>query len=542
MFDFDHSRADEDRRRTRCRSAAILLVLVFAASTLAVSIVVPSPIRGASSDPVATGLSDDFTHDTALNTNLWQVNGTVGLAFAAVNCGQGYCTNVTLVPSFSSQGMEIAQVNEGAEMGTIQSVASFSPPFTVTAVVEGVVSNGHPFVFAVTSSTATAGVQITGNLNPDDCSHEADCGNPTVCGIPANPSIGSNQCFYGIYARIGTSNGNWKKTGDLNSTPNVGIGYTLQISVDGSGNAQYNVSQGGQILGQSTAQVGTGPFYLILAQSEGAPVPGPGPNEAYWTSVSLTPSVVSSSPPSSSSSTSGISSIDWAILVVVAVVVLLAIVLLAYRRRRKLTVTVVEAGTFAPVPGAGVSATGPENRSGNTGNDGRVAFGGVKEGDYLVRAGASGYAMSIPVTVSVQRTAEHTVMLDRATPSAQPLGGSQVPPGEPIRPTIEPPREATPPVPPPPAPAIPPAAAAPAPTSLPEDEGMEGWAGERIREIIRTFQMKGALSPETALTAEELGLSRMFVRIMRRRRGRTRVFIEINGKYYLDQNALQKMR
>lgn len=61
-------------------------------------------------------------------------------------------------------------------------------------------------------------------------------------------------------------------------------------------------------------------------------------------------------------------------------------------------------------------------------------------------------------------------------------------------------------------------------------------------EIIRTFQAKGAISPETALTAEELGLSRLFVRIMKRRRGRTRVFVEVNGRYYLDQKALQEMQ
>ena len=65
--------------------------------------------------------------------------------------------------------------------------------------------------------------------------------------------------------------------------------------------------------------------------------------------------------------------------------------------------------------------------------------------------------------------------------------------------------------------------------------------GGRIGEIIRTFQAKGAISPETALTADELGLSRIFVRIMKRRRGRTRIFVEINGRYYLDQKALKEM-
>ena len=74
-----------------------------------------------------------------------------------------------------------------------------------------------------------------------------------------------------------------------------------------------------------------------------------------------------------------------------------------------------------------------------------------------------------------------------------------------------------------------------------QDLELEGWGGERIRQIIKTFQMKGAISPETALTADELGLSRLFVRIMKRRKGRTRVFIEINGRYYLDQKALKEM-
>jgi hypothetical protein len=84
--------------------------------------------------------------------------------------------------------------------------------------------------------------------------------------------------------------------------------------------------------------------------------------------------------------------------------------------------------------------------------------------------------------------------------------------------------------------------AAPAQVSAETDEGAEGWAGERIRQIIQTFRTKGAVSPETALSAEELGLSRIFVRIMKRRRGKTRVFVEVGGKYYLDEKALQAMK
>ena len=91
---------------------------------------------------------------------------------------------------------------------------------------------------------------------------------------------------------------------------------------------------------------------------------------------------------------------------------------------------------------------------------------------------------------------------------------------------------------------IPTGAAVPVPPQPAQQEELEAedFGGGRISEIIRKFQAKGAISPETALTAEELGLSRLFVRIMKRRKGRTRIFIEINGRYYLDQKALQEMK
>ena len=64
----------------------------------------------------------------------------------------------------------------------------------------------------------------------------------------------------------------------------------------------------------------------------------------------------------------------------------------------------------------------------------------------------------------------------------------------------------------------------------------------RFRRLVSTFQQKGATSPEKALTAEQLGLSSQFEEFMERREGQTKIFKEINGKYYLDQKALQEMR
>jgi hypothetical protein len=403
------------------------------------------------------------------------------------------------------------------------------------------VSNGHPFVFGIGDVNATSGVQITGNLNPNDCSAEGNCGNPTTCGTPANASIPPNQCYYGIYGRVGSGGTSWKKTPSLDLTPSVEVVYALQISVDGSGNAQFRVSQGGQLLGESNATIGTGPFYVILGQSEGAPVPGHGPNVALWSSASVAPYSSVTPPASSGSSAPGLSSIEWSIILLVVIAVVVTIIFVAYRRRRGLTIRVVDARTLSPVSGAGVSVDGPEHLSASTGGDGRVAFGDAKSGDYEVHASATGYAPSLPATIPVRRSAAHTVRLQRVSPPGG-IRDSHPAPAAPGDVSLAPPVVSTPPAAPPPVvPAVAPPAPAP-PTSPAAEEDLEGWGGPRIREIARTFQVRGAISPETALTADELGLSRVFVRIMKRRRGKTRVFVEVNGKYYLDQNALRETK
>jgi len=488
--------------------------------------------------PLASALSDDFTHDTSLNANLWAINAPVASNFSNDNCPG--CSVIPLTPGFSSAGMEIADANGSSEIGAIQSVQNFTPPLTATALVKGLVSDGHPFVFGISSQDASSGVQVTGNLNPNDCSAENNCGNPSTCGTPANSSIQPNQCYYGIYARAGSSGGNWHKTPALDLTPAAQVVYTLTIAVDGSGSAQFNVSAGGQVLGQATAQVGTGPFYIIMAQSEGAPVPGPGPNSAVWMSASLTPSATLSPPPSSSPS--GLSAIEWFLIIILVAVALLVILLAWSRRGRELTVTVLDSGTLSPVPGADVSADGPRNFSGSTGTNGRVAFGGVKAGDYAVKAGAPGYASPPPVTIPVRRAATHTVRLNSITPPAPVAVVSPTPVAGPTLPSQEPARGPVPPLPPTPAPAVAPSVPTPPPAAAPAPGEEEGFGGERIREIIQTFRAKGALSPETALTAQELGLSRIFVRIMKRRRGKTKVFVEVDGKFYLDENALRAMK
>jgi len=64
---------------------------------------------------------------------------------------------------------------------------------------------------------------------------------------------------------------------------------------------------------------------------------------------------------------------------------------------------------------------------------------------------------------------------------------------------------------------------------------------ERLFEVIEKFRQKGALSPEKAMTAEELGLPLRFEEAMKRRLGRLGAFVEVNGKYYLSEERLKQL-
>ena len=66
---------------------------------------------------------------------------------------------------------------------------------------------------------------------------------------------------------------------------------------------------------------------------------------------------------------------------------------------------------------------------------------------------------------------------------------------------------------------------------------------EHLLELIEKFRKKGALSPEKAMTAEELGLPAEFKEKMKRRLGQLGVFVEVcEGKYYLSEERLKEVK
>jgi hypothetical protein len=65
---------------------------------------------------------------------------------------------------------------------------------------------------------------------------------------------------------------------------------------------------------------------------------------------------------------------------------------------------------------------------------------------------------------------------------------------------------------------------------------------KKIIAIIEKFHEKGATSPEKALTIQELGLPPRFEEAMHRRLGQTGIFVEVNGKYYLNEDRLKQIQ
>ena len=65
---------------------------------------------------------------------------------------------------------------------------------------------------------------------------------------------------------------------------------------------------------------------------------------------------------------------------------------------------------------------------------------------------------------------------------------------------------------------------------------MELW----IQRLIQRFREKGATSPERAMTVQELGLHDRFEQAMKRRLGQTGIFVDIGGKYYLNEEAVRR--
>ncbi len=68
-----------------------------------------------------------------------------------------------------------------------------------------------------------------------------------------------------------------------------------------------------------------------------------------------------------------------------------------------------------------------------------------------------------------------------------------------------------------------------------------GMIRERLLRIIKIFRERGAISPEGAMTLDELGLPPKFQRLMNGRLGQSGIFLKVNGKYYLSEEQVKRI-
>ena len=65
---------------------------------------------------------------------------------------------------------------------------------------------------------------------------------------------------------------------------------------------------------------------------------------------------------------------------------------------------------------------------------------------------------------------------------------------------------------------------------------------ERLLELVQSFKEKGAVSSDKAMTVQDLDLPLRFEEAMKRRLGKSGIFVEVNGKYYLSEERLKQVK
>jgi hypothetical protein len=220
-----------------------------------------SPLTGRAQ--LAGQLSDQFTNDNSLNTSLWTTSSSLLSSLAA----DFSSTLITPTLSFSTAGMSFAGVNSDYEIGGVQSLASFQPPFTLTTTVTADQAHGNSYELFLVSAGVAQYIFVPGNANP------------------------ANGSFVGIWVNYNNSGLGFTSLGtQLYSDPSTNVANTFQIYIEETGVAAVALyAASGVELGVKTnMQVGTGPFFVILGQREGEPSVE-GANVATWENVSVVP-------------------------------------------------------------------------------------------------------------------------------------------------------------------------------------------------------------------------------------------------------------
>jgi hypothetical protein len=213
-------------------------------------------------------LYDQFKADNALVSSRWTVNGAVSRAALGKFEKPAYTLVSPNLVLDKQNGLGLSGMSGDGEQGAIESVRSFTPPFTVTALCNATSIHGDALRLAISNADGDRGFSV-GFGSVDGSSVNAEDGSFFCTGPPA-------------------SGGPWQQIGEPLSSlpPATDVWYVLTIAVDASGKATLAVSSGGYPIGTASNTVGKGPFHVLLAQEDGAQG-SRGLNQAYCGTIQV---------------------------------------------------------------------------------------------------------------------------------------------------------------------------------------------------------------------------------------------------------------
>lgn len=229
--------------------------------------------------PPPPGLADNFGTDAGLNPGLWAAQTPLLSSLAQFS-------GAVLVPpglTFGPAGMQMSGVAGPGQLTGVQSVASFTPPFKVTATVSGRVEEGIPFDLCLVSPDLRQWLSVAGHLGgAGERGGEFRARVPFVSvriptGHAPSPEHGTWVNWTGSGQPLGGL-GN-----PIYPAPRADVPYTITMTVgaDGIASVVYQ-DPAGVVLGSLNAMpVGNGPFNVVLASR------GMGPTFANWYSVNV---------------------------------------------------------------------------------------------------------------------------------------------------------------------------------------------------------------------------------------------------------------
>ena len=210
-----------------------------------------------------TLLVDNFTKDSSLKTGLWTKNSTFLDSLAAASSSPAASFIIPHLTFGRSSGMQMTGPTEDYQTTAVQSLKTFTPPFTVVAYVTLTKGTADIFEIFLANSDLTQFLTVTADVNPTYDGTWADAPNLGALwqlGEQFSPSI----------------------------APALNTTYQVTIKVDAEGAALAIVENlaGTVFSTASSLQPGTGSFYLVLGQRIGdAPA---GSQIADWSYVTVT--------------------------------------------------------------------------------------------------------------------------------------------------------------------------------------------------------------------------------------------------------------